>query len=307
MIRLGLCCIFNKAPIKFRRTTAAFQSKLPPVEQRRRLADISMDNARALGEALTYCRDAGIGAFRINSQILPLATHPEYGYAIDDLPDYRKIIDTYRQCGAFARRHDIRTSFHPDQFVVLNSPRAQVHRNSVRELAYQSRVAEWVGADVINIHGGGAYGDKPASLKRLASAIRALPAAIASRLTLENDDRTFSPADLLPVCRAAGIPFTYDVHHHRCLPDGLSVAAATESALGTWDREPLFHLSSPRERLPDGTDRRHADFIDFRDFPSAWRRLNITVDVEAKAKELAVEQLQKDLGPVVDRGHQHDR
>lgn len=295
MIRLGLCCIFKEADIKFRRTTAAFQSRYKLGEQRRRLAQLCLSNARQLHNALDYCRKAGIGAFRINSQILPLITHPQQGYAIEELPGYKNIIDAYRQCGVFARRHDIRTTFHPDQFVVIASVRSQVRKKSLEELVYQSMVAHWVGADVINIHGGGAYGNKSESLKRLLSVIKKLPDAITSRLTLENDDRTFTPSDLLPVCRATGIPLTYDVHHHRCLSDGLTVEAATHAALETWQREPLFHISSPLERQVGSIDRRHADYVDVEDFPKEWHGLDITVDVEAKAKELAVQDLLKQL------------
>jgi UV DNA damage endonuclease len=254
-----------------------------------------MHNAAELSKALIYCRDAGIGAFRINSQILPLITHPGCGYDIRDLPGHWKIIDAYRQCGEFARRYDIRTSFHPDQFVVIASPRNNVRQKSLEELVYQAMVADWVGADVINIHAGGAYGDKKVSLKRLCLAIKKLPTSISSRLTLENDDRTYSPADLLPVCEDTGVPMTYDVHHHRCLPDGLAVGEATRRALATWRREPLFHLSSPLERQTENVDRRHADYISVDDFPQEWHDLDITVDVEAKAKELAVEKLKKDL------------
>jgi UV DNA damage endonuclease len=122
-----------------------------------------------------------------------------------------------------------------------------------------------------------------------------LPAEVRSRLTLENDDRSYSPLDLLPVCRETGVPLVYDVHHHRCLPDGLSVAEATRQAVFTWDREPLFHLSSPLEGWQGKNPRRHHDFIDAEDFPKAWRELHLTVDVEAKAKELAVIRLRQDL------------
>ena len=49
------------------------------------------------------------------------------------------------------------------------------------------------------------------------------------------------------------------------------------------------------DRSAETVDRRHADTIDVRDFPTTWRSLDITVEVEAKAKELAVEKLYNDL------------
>lgn len=295
MVRLGLCCVFIQEPIKFRTTTAAHQAKFGRSEQLRNLAALCKHNAQALYKALTYCRDNGIGGFRINSRVLPLVTHPRQGYDLQDLPGGQEIIDAYRECGEFARRFDIRTSFHPDQFVVIASTRPDVRRKSFEELIYQTKVAEWVSADVINVHAGGAYGDKPASLKRLVAAIKSLPDPVRKRLTIENDDRIFSPADLLPVCREANVPLVYDLHHHRCLPDLLSVDEATKAALTTWNREPLFHISSPLDpgRIP--TDRRHALTIDARDFPINWRSLDITVDVEAKAKEVAIDKLRNDL------------
>jgi UV DNA damage endonuclease len=114
-------------------------------------------------------------------------------------------------------------------------------------------------------------------------------------LTLENDDRVYTPADLLPVCRQAGVALVYDVHHHRCLADGKSVPQTTQAVLSTWNREPLFHLSSPVNGWEKGPCRPHHDFIDPVDFPDCWRDLAITVDVEAKAKELAVLKLRQEL------------
>jgi UV DNA damage endonuclease len=114
-------------------------------------------------------------------------------------------------------------------------------------------------------------------------------------LTVENDDVTYTPSDLLPTCRAEGIPLVYDVHHHRCNPDDLSVEEATTEALATWHREPLFHISSPLEGWKGPKPRRHHDFISMRDFPQCWNGLTITVEVEAKAKEVAVLKLMKQL------------
>ena len=115
------------------------------------------------------------------------------------------------------------------------------------------------------------------------------------RLTLENDDTTYTPADLLPLCRAAGVPLVYDVHHHRCLADGVSVERTTAAAMRTWNREPLFHVSSPIAGWSGAQPRRHHDYIDASDFPDCWRRRSITVEVEAKAKELAVLRLRDEL------------
>ncbi len=295
MIRYGLCCIFRNEPIRFRRTTAAYQQKLERAEQLRYLAGLCLHNAGALLAALKFCRGNGIGAFRVNSQILPLKTHPTLGYAIDALPGYLKIVDAFKACGAFGRENDIRMSFHPDQFILLSSPDPAVIGRSRAELDYQAEVARWIGADVINIHGGGVYGDKRRTLARLAGEIERLPEAVRSRLTLENDDRSYTPSDLLPLCRALGVPLVYDVHHHRCLPDALSVEKATDRVLSTWNREPLFHLSSPLNGWKGKHPFKHHDDIDINDFPECWRSLDVTVEIEAKAKEVAILKLMKEM------------
>lgn len=295
MIRLGLCCTFRDEPIKFANTTAAAIGRLDRDAALAKLSAICLANADALFAALRYCAAQGIGSFRVNSQILPLKTHPVHGYAIDALPSAREIVERFRRCGTFAREHRLRTSFHPDQFVVLNSQRAAVVDASINELEYQAEVAEWIGADVLNIHGGGAFGDKQRALGDFARNVERLSPRARTRLTVENDDKIYTPADLLPLCQATGIPLVYDVHHHRCHPDELSVEEATRRAIATWDREPMFHLSSPIDGWDGPAPLRHHDFVDVTDFPDCWRDLDITVEVEAKAKEVAVLQLTKAL------------
>lgn len=295
MIRFGLCCIFKTEPIRFRRTTARHLSKFDRSVQLQMIAELCHDNAAALMQALQFCLAHQIKAFRVNSQILPLKTHPDVGYAIEELPGYEKVVRAYKACGRFSKKNDIRTTFHPDQFILLSSPDDKVTRRSIRDLKYQAQVAAWIGADVINIHGGGAYGDKDEALQRVAKQVDKLPPAVRRRLTFENDDRVYTAADLLPLCRQLQIPLVYDVHHHRCNSDGLSVETATEAALATWDREPLFHLSSPLNGWQGKDIRKHHDYIDPNDFPECWKKLDLTVEVEAKAKELAVLKLIRDV------------
>lgn len=295
MIRLGLCCTFRDQPIKFRNATAAAIATMGREDGLAKLSDLCMRNAEALLAALRFCSVHGIGCFRVNSQVLPLRTHPRLGYVLDELPGGDEIVRGFQDCGAFAATHGLRTCFHPDQFVVLNSRRPEVVAASVRELEYQAEVAEWIGADAINVHGGGGFGDKLKSLDDFARALDRLSPRARVRLTVENDDRTFTPADLLPVCRSAGVPLVYDVHHHRCNGDGRSVEETTERALATWDREPLFHVSSPIAGWDGPRPERHHDYIDPADFPGCWRGLDLTVEVEAKAKEAAVLKLKDDL------------
>ena len=175
---------------------------------------------------------------------------------------------------------------------MLNSPREDVVERSIQDLEYHAEVAEWVGADVINIHGGGAYGNKTAALAAFAGNVDRLSEGVRSRLTIENDDKTFTPSDLLSLSRFTGLPVVYDVHHHRCLPDELSIEEATAAAIETWNREPLFHISSPLAGWSGPKPARHHDEIDINDFPACWAGLGLTVEVEAKSKEVAVRKLQ---------------
>jgi UV DNA damage endonuclease len=294
-MRLGLCCLFVAEPVTFRTTTAKALSALSRRDALAKVSGICLHNAHNLLLAVKTAHRLGIGAFRIMSPLFPRMTHPEVGYGLDDLPEAEAIVRTMSAARDFARSRDIRLSFHPDQFVVLSSPHAHVVASSVRELEYQAFLADMTGADVINIHAGGAYGDKAAALKRLAAVVRDLPDGVASRLTLENDDVTYTVRDLLPTCADIGLPLVSDVHHHRGNPAGLAEAEATAMAGATWQgREQYCHISSPREGW-QGNPKPHADYVDPADVPACWLGRAMTVDVEAKAKELAVLRLMQDL------------
>jgi UV DNA damage endonuclease len=264
-----------------------------------KLSEICLHNSSNLLLALKAAYRLGIGAFRIMSPLFPRMTHPQAGYSLDDLAECETIGSTLEVCRFFAATQRIRLSFHPDQFVVLSSPHPAIVENSILELEYQGRLAEMVGADVINIHAGGVYGEKAAALRRFCDIFPGLPDFVKSRLTLENDDVSYTVRNLLSVCEKLTIPLVYDVHHHRCNPDGLSVEEATDLAGETWHRaggDQYCHISSPRAGWEGGNPRPHADYIDPADFPECWRGREMTVDIEAKAKELAVVQLMADLG-----------
>ena len=288
MIRFGLCCIFDQQHIKFKTTTVTAISKMNSDDAQAKISGLCNQNADSLMQAIDFCVKNKIGCFRITSRILPIKTHSVYGYNLVDLPDGELILNKFKSCGDYAKKNNIRLCFHPDQFVVLNSQKPDVIENSLKEIEYQAEVAEWVGADVVNIHGGGVFGDKTTALIDLAKNINRLSDRARSRLTLENDDVSYTVSDLLPICTSEKIPLVYDVHHHRCNKDNLSIEQATDKAISTWNREPLFHISSPINGWDGKKQEQHHDFIDFNDFPTYWNNFDLTVEVEAKAKETAI-------------------
>ena len=128
MTRFGLCCIFRDQPIKFSTTTATAMARLPRAEALARLSRICLANAEALRAAPRVLR-------REWDRLLPdpepdpppqdpSAAGIHDGRAARSRGD-RAAVPAPR--GAFARAANLRTCFHPDQFVVLNSPRPEHH------------------------------------------------------------------------------------------------------------------------------------------------------------------------------------
>jgi UV DNA damage endonuclease len=294
-LRFGLCCVFKEQDIKFKTTTVTHILKLERKEALKKISDLCIHNANMLIKALDYCKNNNIGSFRINSSMLPVKTHEKAGYKIEDLPDHKEIVSTFLKAGSFASQNEIRTTFHPDQFVVLNSKSDKTIENSIKDIECHNEIADWVNADVINIHAGGRFDSKESSLKVFSDNFKRLSESAKKKLTLENDDVSYTPQDLIPVCKSLQIPLVYDIHHHKCNPDSFEPEIMTQMAIETWDREPLFHISSPIESYDLPSRRSHHDYIDVNDFPSYWKNLKATVEVEAKAKESAVHKLISDL------------
>ena len=233
-MRLGLCCLFHDQPIQFRQTTAKALKRLGRRSQLVRLSQLCLANVQSLKTALQWLESKHIGTFRVLSPLFPRYTHPEVAYHIEELPDAEILFNELVAIKNFRKKHDIRLSLHPDQFNVLSSPHEHVIANTLRELEYQGYLAELIGAEVINIHAGGGYGNKNKALDRFKNSFGQLSDRVKSRLAIENDDTTYSPKDLLPLCRSISRPLVYDVHHHRCLPDSLSVEDATEQCIQSW-------------------------------------------------------------------------
>ncbi|MEO7358901.1 MAG: UV DNA damage repair endonuclease UvsE [Gemmatimonadaceae bacterium] len=299
--RLGLCCAFIEQPqFKFRTTTVAYLSRLADADAAVAFAyyeKIIVENLSTLAQVICWCFTNGIHAFRVNSDLWPRATHPLVTPWIEQLFARADIQSLCQQIRESAIAHDVRLSEHPDQFLVGNSLRLDVVDNTIAELEWRGRLGDAIGVEVICLHVGGGLPDRESALWRWEPTLARLSPSVLQKLALENDDRVFSPEQMLPACLAWNIPMVYDAHHHRVLSDSLSIEDATEFAIASWgNREPYFHLSSPRAGWDNGDSRPHHDMIEPSDWPDAWTALweagvRFTVDIEAKAKERAVLQV----------------
>ena len=145
----------------------------------------------------------------------------------------------------------------------------------------------------INIHIGGAYGDKESAMKRFCENFDLLPDSVKSRLTVENDDRAsmYSVKDLYEgVYKKIGIPIVFDYHHHQFCTGDLSEKEALEMAISTWPKDivPVVHYSESRrdEQLDESIrEQAHSDYV--YDYIDTYGH-NVDIMIEAKAKELAV-------------------
>jgi UV DNA damage endonuclease len=193
-----------------------------------------------------------INMYRMSSDLAPYATHP-------DMPQFHNMVRESRAelsaVGRKAREMDLRLSFHPSQFVVLNSPDPELVRKSVWDLRSQAEMLDEMelGPEaVLVIHVGGSYGDRATSAARWAETWTTLPEPVRRRLVLEHDDLRFSAADVLWIHEQTGVRLIFDHQHFWCFnPEGLEMLPTLRRILATWpaDVRPKVHFSSPRTEL----------------------------------------------------------
>jgi UV DNA damage endonuclease len=241
----------------------------------------------------------GIKVYRMSSDLFPWMSE----YKFEDLPNFNVIRDTLQAIGHLAIRNNIRLSFHPGQFDVLASPNPSVVDKTIWDLDQHARIMDLMGLPkshhaAINIHIGGSYGDEESALARFCENFKRLAPSPRARLVVENDDKAsqFSVKDLYEgVYEVVGCPITFDHLHHRFCTGGLSAFEAAHLAASTWGQvTPLQHYSSSRSLYEDSSaiDRSHADYV--YDFIPSYG-IDPDIEIEAKAKDLAVLKYRQDL------------
>ena len=256
-------------------------------------SELGLQNCKDLLHIIKWNHENGFNFFRITSNLFPWCSE----YKLSDMPDYDEICDVLSNAGSYATTNDIRITCHPGPFNVLTSPHEHVVENCIKDLTTHGEVFDLMNLsrtpyNKINIHIGGAYGDKVSSMERFCENFHRLPDSVKSRLTVENDDKAsmYSVVDLYEgVYKVIGIPIVFDYHHHRFCNGGLSEEDALEVAISTWNNiVPVVHYSESRNIEQEDNKikpQAHSDYV--YDYIDTYGN-RVDIMVEAKAKELAV-------------------
>lgn len=288
---LGLWDASPSKSLTFARYTA-----LSKDDRMDKLKEITAQNIQHTKRILYYNMAHEIELYRFSSSMVPLATHPEVMW--DFVTPFKM---KWEELGQIVRHIKLRPSFHPNQFTLFTSPREEVTMNAIKDMEYHYKMLEAMGIldqALINIHIGGAYGDKGTALKRFHQNIKRLPEHIKKLTTLENDDKTFNVEETLCTCEEEKMPMILDYHHHIANKGEGDLSQYLQRIFDTWENSgliPKVHLSTPKS---EEAFRSHADFV--LPFLKMAKELNTDIDImiEAKQKNLALHRLVEEISSI---------
>ena len=281
--------------------TFARYSTLPKDERMEKLKSVTAQNLHHTKRILYYNIAHEIELYRFSSSLVPLATHPEVMWDF-----YTPFKNEWEELGKIVQQFKLRVSFHPNQFTLFTSPKEEVTMNAVKDMEYHYKMLRAMNAlhtGLINIHIGGAYGDKSKSLDRFHQNLKQLPHEIKKHMTLENDDKTYNVPETLLVCEEEGIPMVLDYHHHMANKEEADLQLDLQRIFHTWNSTnvlPKVHISSPKS---DQAFRSHADYVSL-DFVLPFLKKAKELDqdfdimIEAKQKNLAMQKLVEEIAAI---------
>ena len=281
--------------------TFARYSSLAKEERMDKLKTITALNLQHTKRILYYNIAHEIELYRLSSSLVPLATHPDVMWDF-----YTPFQNEWSELGEIIQKYNLRVSFHPNQFTLFTSPKDEITMNAVKDMEYHYTMLKGMNAlnnGLINIHIGGAYGDKTTSLIRFHENLKQLPIEIKQHMTLENDDKTYNVEETLVTCEKERIPMVLDYHHYMANKEEDNLPLYLQRIFNTWESTPFVpkvHISSPKS---EEAFRSHADFVslDFiLPFLKIAKKLNQDFDImiEAKQKNLAMQQLVEDIAAI---------
>jgi UV DNA damage endonuclease len=140
----------------------------------------------------------------------------------------------------------------------------------------------------VQVHVGGVYGDKPASIDRFVKQYDLLDTTIRDRLVIENDERLYTLSDCLAIHERTGIPVIADTFHHSLYNNGEQFTTLLDPVRKTWkacDGIPMVDYSSQEPGKRVGAHALHIEAEDFRQFLRETSPADFDIMLEIKDKE----------------------
>lgn len=302
IVRLGYVAMsmeLNNASPSQTMTFTQFQKIQDREAAIRKLERIALKNFDNTFRLLKHNVFKEIHFYRLTSRLIPLANHEE-------LPDWnyiKPLLEKLAEIGEYATKHNIRIDFHPDHFVVLNSPKTEVVKNSLKTLKMHYLLLKGMKINPTHrcvLHVGGNYKDTENSLEQFVDNWMDVPRAIQKMIILENDDTSFTVDDTLYLCEKLEIPLVFDYHHHLAHHYNEKWDDKWDRIVATWKDLPLpikMHISSPKS---EREFRHHSDYVDVDMFFRFLNEIKGTVPeihcmIEAKKKDDALFHLMEEI------------
>ena len=264
-----------------------------------KLERISISNLQHTFRILKHAAASEIHFYRLTSRLIPLANH-------EDLLDWnymKPLQEQLKEIGSFVKKHNIRIDFHPDHFVLINSPNKDILKNSIRTLKMHYLLLKGMKIDPTHrcvMHVGGNYKETETSLERFIDNWMEVPRFIQKTIMLENDDTSFTLEDTLFLCEKLGIPLVFDYHHHLVHHKNPNWEENWSQVVHTWVDSPLpikMHISSPKS---EKEIRHHSDYINIDMFFTFLKEIKGSIPqidcmIEAKRKDDSLFKLMEEI------------
>lgn len=300
-MKKSLCCISLKLQESGIHANTMTKTRFLALERKsaeRIVADRTLNNVVVTRKTLEFCVSRKWN-YRISSGMMPLQTLPDANLRMENNYNFDLIKQEFRLCADLIKKHNIRCSTHPDQFVVPASANPNVVKKSIEELIVHGNMMDMMELPQsydapINIHMNCYKGDIKEIAKRFIDVYNSLPNNVKSRLVLENEDKpnSWNVEQLYThIYSVTNIPITYDNLHFRCNKGSLSSNEALKLAISTWGKyRPLFHFSD--NDTNNKNPRAHAEYV--RELPVEYKNHidYIDFEFEFKAKDYAIEKFE---------------
>ncbi len=253
------------------------------------LREVVEHNIAALSAMIEYNAAHNIRLFRISSDLVPLATHPDGKF------NWQKLCrHPLSSIGARIAESKQRVSMHPGQYTVINSPDQGVAKRAAEDLLYHADILDLLGTGQeckIVLHVGGVYGDRQQALDRFAQRFARLPESVRRRLVIENDERSFAIDDVCALAKRVGIPAVLDTLHFALLPPKKGdVLYWLDQCDKTWKKKDGPQKIHYSQQLEGGKPGAHSQTIHVKEFADLYVEVgerNLDIMLEVKDKNLS--------------------